>query len=84
MPPMKPTVSSVNILDGYTLQLEFSNGEKGVLDMEPYLDFGLFKKLRNPSEFNKVSVKFGTLEWDSGSDLDPEFIYEKARKPVPV
>jgi Protein of unknown function (DUF2442). len=28
----------------------------------------------------KVFVAFDTIEWESGADLDPEFVYEKCSK----
>jgi hypothetical protein len=48
--------------------------------MKLYLDFGVFQRLRNPEVFNQVRVAFGTIEWLSGGDLDPEFVYQKCVK----
>ena len=45
--------------------------------MQPYLDFGVFKRLKDIQAFQQVRVSFNTLEWQSGVDLDPEFIYQK-------
>jgi hypothetical protein len=33
------------------------------------------KELRGASIFNAVSVKFDTIEWPNGADLDPEVLY---------
>lgn len=30
----------------------------------------------------RVRVSFDTIEWDSGIDLDPEFIYEKCQQTI--
>ena len=35
------------------------------------------KKLKEPNAFKQVHVSFDTVEWDSGADLDPEFVYSK-------
>lgn len=54
-------------------------GEVGDLDVSPYLDFGVFSRLRAPGAFQAVRVAFNTVEWECGVDLDPEFVYEKCR-----
>jgi hypothetical protein len=59
------------------LDITFSNGECGVLDMKPYLGFGIFNRLNDRKSFEKVTVAFDTIEWESGADLDPEFVYDK-------
>lgn len=66
-------VVSVQVLDGYRLGLEFSNGERRVLDMTPLLDKGVFKELRDKNIFAGVNINpdFGCLEWKNGEiDID--------------
>ena len=78
---MYPAVNSVIAQDNYQLGVTFKNGEQGILDMKPYLDFGIFQKLKDPIHFSNVTVAFDTIEWDTVEiDLDPEFVYEKAIK----
>jgi hypothetical protein len=74
---MYPSVKSVIPNDDYVLSICFDNGECGILDMKPFLDFGVFRRLKNRSAFKRVRVVFDTVEWDSGIDLDPEFVYDK-------
>lgn len=76
---MHPSVKNVTPHDDYLLSIDFDNGEKGVLDMKPFLDFGVFQKLKDRKMFDRVRVCFDTIEWDSGIDLDPEFVYSKSR-----
>ena len=76
---MYPSVSKVLPLEDYTLIIEFDNGESGKLDMKPFLDFGIFQRLKDRNAFRRVRVAFDTIEWDSGADLDPEFVYIKCR-----
>lgn len=45
--------------------------------MKPILEFGVFRRIKDPEEFRQVRVSFDTIAWDCGVDLDPEFIYEK-------
>lgn len=74
---MYPSVKNVTANNKYELAIEFDNGESGVLDMKPFLDIGVFKKINKIKAFKKVRVSFDTVEWDSGVDLDPEFVYSK-------
>jgi len=66
--------------DDYTLVLVFENGEKGVLDMKPFLDFGVFQRIKDLDRFKRVRIAFDTIEWDCGVDLDPEYIYARCTK----
>jgi len=77
---MHPSVTNVTPSDDYTLQIDFDNGESGTLDMKPYLDFGVFRRLKDRNAFERVRVSFDTVEWDSGIDLDPEFVYDNCRR----
>jgi len=80
---MYPSVTAVVPRNDYLLDITFSNGECGVLDMKPYLDFGVFNRIKNSESFEKVTVAFDTIEWESGADLDPEFVYAKCQKIQP-
>ncbi len=77
---MQFSVTKVVPAENYTLLIDFGNGEHGTLDMKPYLDFGIFQRLKDPDTFNQVRVSFDTVEWESGIDLDPEFVYEKCNR----
>ncbi|TVQ70629.1 MAG: DUF2442 domain-containing protein [Oceanospirillales bacterium] len=79
---MYPSVKNVTPNEDYLLLIDFDNGEAGILDMKPYLRFGVFQRLKDIKEFNRVRVSFDTIEWDSGIDLDPKFVYEKSRREV--
>jgi len=77
---MYPSTKRVSPLSDYVIFVEFDNNESGQLDMKPFLDFGVFRKLRDPEVFNQVRVVFDTVEWPNGVDLDPEFVYVKCQK----
>ena len=80
---MYPAVKEVIPRDDSMLTVVFENGETGMLDMKPMLDFGVFRTLKNSDAFKRVHVAFDTIEWDCGVDLDPEF-YAKCMSPVPA
>lgn len=77
---MYPSVKKVVPHDDYVLLVEFDNGERGELDMKPFLNFGVFQKLKSHAVFERVRVAFDTIEWEAGVDLDPEFVYAKCRR----
>ncbi|MDA0685103.1 MAG: DUF2442 domain-containing protein [Bacteroidetes bacterium] len=76
---MYPSVAKVTPREDFTLKIAFDNGEEGILDMKPYLDFGVFQKIANFEHFKRVRIAFDTLEWDGNVDLDPEFVYNKCK-----
>ena len=76
---MYPAVIKVHANDDFSLAIGFDDGTQGVLDMKPYLDFGVFQRLRNLDQFKRVRVAFDTVQWDSGVDLDPEFVYARSK-----
>lgn len=75
-----PAVIDVHPQDNFILHLVFANGENGLLDMKPYLEIGIFSRIKHPESFTKVKVSFDTIEWESGADLDPEFVYSKCQE----
>jgi len=77
--PMYQAVVSVRPNEDYSITVSFEDGVEGVLDMKPYLDFGVFKKIKDYEHFRRVQVEYDTVEWECGADLDPEFIRDKCK-----
>ncbi len=73
-------IKNVKPIDNYNLILTFENGEKRQFDMNPFLDKGIFKELKDVSIFNSVKVSFDTIQWDNEADLDPEILYTHSKK----
>jgi hypothetical protein len=73
-----PAVVKVVPNEDFTLAIVFDNGHEGILDVKPYLAFGVFQRIRDYAQFRRVQVSFDTIEWDCGVDLDPEFVYTKS------
>ncbi len=69
-------VKDVKAMDNYKLILTFENNEKRLFDMIPYLELGIFKRLKDENLFKTVKVSFDTIEWSNGADIDPETLYE--------
>jgi len=75
-----PKSTSVECRPDYTLLVEFDNGERGVLDMKPYLDQGVFRELLDLSMFRTAHIAFDTVAWDNDIDLHPAWVYHKTVK----
>ena len=73
-------VKAVQPLENYQLLLTFENSEKGIFDMKPYLEKGIFRQLIDTSLFASVHVSFDTVEWNNGADLCPETLYSQNMK----
>ena len=73
---MYPAITSVEDEGDYILSVVFDNGENGLLDMKPYLNFGVFKKIQDHGIFKSARVTFDTISWETGADLAPEFVYK--------
>lgn len=72
---MNPHVKSVRALDDYQLEVAFDNGECRRFDVKPYLDRGIFVRLRDADAFRAVRVVAGSVEWANGLDLSYETLY---------
>lgn len=72
---MNPRVTNVRPLPNYFLQITFSNSEVKNFDVNPYLNIGLFKELKDLSIFNSVKPFLGSIQWSNGLDLCPDTLY---------
>ena len=77
---MNPRVKEVIATDDYNRELTFVNGEHGIYDCHPLLDFGVFKEFRNISYFKQVNVRGGTVVWPHEQDICPDTLYLESRK----
>ena len=65
-------VKTVEPLSDYRIYVEVEDGRKGIFDLTPYLDFGVFRELRNVHYFNQVGILFGAVTWPNEQDIAPE------------
>ena len=68
-------VVDVDYVKDYTLSITFSDGVKKVVDLQPYLNGGVFEQLKDLSQFRQYGLNHWTIEWACGVDLAPEFLY---------
>ena len=65
-------VTIVKPLPDYRIEFEIADGRKGVFDLKPYLDRGVFRELRDVNYFNQVGILFGAVTWPHEQDIAPE------------
>jgi hypothetical protein len=73
------TVTAARVLDGYRVEVTFSDGVRGVVDLADRIVArgGIFGPLENPQFFRQVRVdeELGTLVWPNGADVCPDLLY---------
>ena len=79
---MNPRVKTVVATDRYQLDITFTNGEVGVYDCAPFLDFGVIQELRDIAYFKQARVEGGTVVWPHEQDICPDTLYEDSKKMV--
>ena len=72
-------IRSAEPLDGYRVQVVFTDGTSRQIDLGMYLHGPIFDPIRSdPDLFRslKVDPRFGTIVWPNGADIDPDVLYE--------
>lgn len=72
-------VKSVTPLPDYQIAFEIEDGRKGIFDMKPYLDKGVFKELKDVNYFNQVGILWGAVTWPHEQDIAPETLLAEMR-----
>ena len=70
-------IKRFDLLTDFRLRVEFTNGERHVVHLEPELRGEVFEPLRDPGFFSRARLNHdtGTVEWPNGADFAPEFLY---------
>ena len=73
-----PVVTAVRVIPPYTLEVEFKDGARRIVDVEEMLWGPVFEPLKDPAYFAQVEVddELGTVVWPNGADIAPESLYE--------
>lgn len=64
----------------HRIRLFFRDGKSGLVDLGDYIgEAKIYSDIRDPLEFAKFSIEFGSITWKNGEiDIAPEALYEKA------
>lgn len=69
-------VRKINFIDGYKISITFNDKKTKIVDLESYLDKGVFLPLRDHEYFKLVKVKYDTLVWPNEADFCPDVLYK--------
>ncbi len=77
---MTPRLKSAKYIDGYKIEVSFTDGTSGVVDLENELWGEVFEPLKDLEKFQefKLDPELKTIVWSTGADLAPEFLYQQA------
>lgn len=80
-----PNVWQAWYLEDFDVELEFSDGRRGVANLATALYGPMFEPLKDPHVFARLRVdeELGTVVWPNGADLAPEYLYFLAFKDDP-
>ena len=75
---MMESVIAVRVREDFCLELKFNTGEDRLFDARPYLEKGIFTKLKNQDLFRQAYVAFDTVCWPGNLDISPETLYDRS------
>ena len=68
-------VTGVTANDDFSLDLQFNDSSVKRFDAKPYLDYEVFRELKDLNYFKQVDLAFGTVQWPHEQDISPETVY---------
>lgn len=77
---MSPKLAKVRYLDGFRLELTFTDGVQKVVDFTDELRGrgGVWEPLHDPRYFRQARVQAGALTWPNDVDYCPDVLYALA------
>ena len=77
---MTPRLLKARYVEAYKIELSFSDGTRGIIDLENELWGEVFEPLKDLRKFREfvVDPELKTIVWPTGADLAPEFLYQQA------
>ncbi len=77
------SITKAEYISGYSIMLNFDNGEQGAVDLKATIfndKRKIFEALRNVDFFKNFSLDSWTLVWQNELDLAPEYLYNLLNK----
>lgn len=68
----------------YVVRLKFNDGAEGFVDLADELYGEMFAPLKDRAKFAalKLDPELGTIVWENGADLAPEFLHDRLLVPA--
>ena len=69
-------VKALRHVRDFVVEFTFTDDSKRDIDLDKYLWGPIFQPLRDdPALFRRFKVKYGTITWPNGADIDPDVLY---------
>ena len=81
---MDTDIKTLEPLPDHKLEVELTNGRRGMFDLRPHLHLPALAALRQPAYFNQVSVFYGAATWPGGEDIAPATLAAELQAPHPA
>ena len=65
-------ITQINPDNDYRLSITFDDGQCGIFDVTPYLEYDVFRPLKDVAEFRRVRNGGYYIEWTCGADLSTD------------
>ena len=72
---MNPRAKKAKALNGFMVEVEFTNGEIKHFDVTPLLKYPVYESLKVRTYFEKVFVSQGIVQWPNEVDISPDTLY---------
>ena len=79
------SVINAKYINDYRVEVSFSDGKIGTVDLKDSLQGPIFTPLKDKSVFSQLRMdqELDTIVWPNGADFAPEYLYFKAFKDAP-
>ena len=74
------SVTKVVPQEDYHLLVTFDTGETKMFDARPYLEKGVFTRLKDKWLFDQAYVAYDTICWPGNLDIAPETLYDRSHR----
>jgi hypothetical protein len=68
-------ITNLQVLPGFRLEVDFADGNRGVVDMSRDAFDGVFEPLADPAYFALATLQEGVVVWPNGVDIAPDAMY---------
>ena len=72
-------VVGVKANEDFSLDLKFNDNSVRRFDATPYLEFGVFRELKDIGYFKQVRIAYGTVQWPHEQDISPDTLFIESR-----
>lgn len=72
---MLPRVVHAEYRGSHSIEVTFSDGNRGSVDFHPWLNGPIFEPLLDEDYFRRFFVANSTVSWPNGADIAPETLY---------